>query len=85
MTPIGIYVAEQPDPSTLTVGEQTSEWKYPVPDINQLDLVEELNQTELNFFERHLPRTCDLWERVASHNLTVDSIHEIDHSDSDAS
>ena len=65
-TPTGIFVAEQP--VGATVCEQTVGWKYPTPDVSQVEITS-LNNTELNFLEVYLPRNSHLWTTVASHNL----------------
>ena len=65
-TPTGIFVAEQP--VGPTVYEQTVGWKYPIPDVSEIEILS-LNNTELNFLEVYLPRNSHLWTTVASHNL----------------
>ena len=74
-TPSGIFVAEEEEGET--VEEQTRKWKYKKPDVSNRSIIN-LNATELNFFEQHLPRDCDLWMEVAAHNLMVseDEPHE---------
>ena len=66
LSPSGIYVAEQPIGST--VEEQARSWKYNVPVVSTRDICK-LNQSELNFLERHLPVDSDLWTEVATFNL----------------
>ena len=66
--PVGIYVVEQPVGES--VEEQVQQWKYMTPDVSNRD-ISCLNETELQFFEHHLPTDCDLWEEVVAHNLSV--------------
>ena len=56
------FVAEEEEGET--VEEQTRKWKYKKPDVSNR-CITNLNSTELNFFEQHLPRDCDLWMEVA--------------------
>ena len=68
---IGIYVAEEP--MGLDVDEQLEEnanqstWKYPIPNVSDVDIITNLNRGELRFFYDSLSRQSQLWIGINMH------------------
>jgi hypothetical protein len=62
--PSGVYVAEEQCEDLLN-SMQNSTWKYDVPDVNEYNPSEYLNESEKYFFLENLPNSDPMWENIA--------------------